>query len=38
MRAGQAPKPYKITEHRVAWREGDITAWQAARLNGRGAA
>jgi predicted DNA-binding transcriptional regulator AlpA len=32
MRAGKAPQPYKMTEHRVAWRESDIVAWQVRRI------
>ena len=29
---GKFPKPFKLSEHRVAWLEDDVAAWQAERL------
>ena len=31
IKRGEAPKPVQISSRRVAWRESDIRAWQAAR-------
>jgi len=35
MAAGRFPKPFKLSENRVAWLEDDIATWQAARLSQR---
>jgi prophage regulatory protein len=29
MKAGDFPKPLRVGRRRVAWRQSDITAWQA---------
>jgi prophage regulatory protein len=31
IKAGLAPAPVQVSPNRVAWRESDIEAWQAAR-------
>lgn len=35
MADGQFPKPVRISEGRVAWRESEIAAWQARRVADR---
>jgi prophage regulatory protein len=35
MQAGKFPKQVKISEHRLAWVESEIEAWQAARMSER---
>ena len=27
VKAGTFPKPYRISERRIAWRRGDVLAW-----------
>ena len=35
MQAGKFPKQVKISEHRLAWVESEIDAWQAERMKER---
>ena len=32
---GRFPRPFKLSENRVAWLEDDVAAWQAERLAAR---
>lgn len=31
VKAGTFPKPYRISDRRIAWRRGDVLAWLEAR-------